>query len=77
MWYSELNSKGVEVCIQKGIQRVLKERKFWPSKKLRLEYPKQKCTHCVEKTKYKKCIKAKQCKSCKEKKEHSNPKCIS
>ena len=49
MWYSELNSEGVEICIQKGIQRVLEERNLGPSKGLRLECPKPKCNRCVEK----------------------------
>ena len=77
MWYSELNSEGVEIRIQKSIQRVLEERNLWPSKRLKLECPKPKCNCYVEKTKCKECVKAKQCKSYKKKKEHSNPKCTS
>ena len=77
MWYSELNSKGVEIHIQKGIRWVLEERNLWPSKGLKLECPKPKCNCYFEKTKCKECIKAKRYESCKEKKEHNNPKCTS
>ena len=59
MWYSELNSKGVEIRIQKGIQQVLEKRNLWPSKGLKLKCPKPKCNCCVEKRKCKECVKAK------------------
>ena len=77
MWYSELNSERVEIHIQKSIQYVLEEQNLWISKELKLEYFKPKCTCYVEKIKCKEYVKAKQCKSCKDKKKHSNPKCIS
>lgn len=77
MWYFELNSEGVEIHIQKDIQRVLEKQNLWPFKQLKLEYAKPKYNHCIEKTKYKEYVKPKQCKSCKEKKENSNPRYIS
>lgn len=76
MWYFELNSEGIEICIQKSIQQVLEEQNLWPSKRLRLECLKPKYSGYIKKTKCKECIKAKQYKSYKEKKEHSNLKCI-
>ena len=39
MWYSKLNSEGVEIRIQKDIQRVLEEKNLWLSQRLKLECP--------------------------------------
>ncbi len=76
MWYTEPNETGEVIRVQKGIQRILKERELWPQEGLRLECPTPKCGACTEMVKCKDCVKAKRCEPCKEKRVHSSPKCI-
>jgi hypothetical protein len=58
--------------VQKGIQRVLKERGLWPSTGLNLECSKSKCGPCQEAVNCKVCTRGTRCDSCKEKKVHSS-----
>ena len=76
MWYScQDPATGALIQVQKGIQRVLKERKLWPRSELNLEYPKPKCATCQDIVTCKKCIKGTKYNSCKEKKVYSSNKC--
>ena len=61
--------------IQKGIQRVLEERRLWPEQGLNLECPKQKCFNCQVMADCRTCIKRQRCDSCKEPKQHSSAHC--
>ena len=56
---------------QKGIQKVLAERNFWPTKGLKLTCPSPKCLDCQTAAECKLCIKGIRCESCKSPKEHS------
>ena len=74
MFYNKANpSTGTVIQVPKGIQRVLEERKLWPSNGLLLECPKQRCSKepCQNSLKCKVCVKGSRCQSCKEKKVHS------
>lgn len=66
-------STGIIARVPKGIQRVLEERKLWPSNGMILECPRKKCSkeRCQNLLKCKGCIKGSRCESCKEKKVHS------
>lgn len=66
-------STGIFTRVPKGIQRVLEERKLWPSKGLLLECPKKKCSkeRCQNLLTCKTCVKGSRCESCKKKKVHS------
>ena len=59
--------------LHKGIQKVLEERKLWPSKGMLLECPRQRCSKepCQNSLRCKACIKGSRCQSCREKKVHS------
>jgi hypothetical protein len=59
--------------IPKGIQKVLEERKLWPSEKeLVLECPKPRCEECQGRQNCKDCKKGTRCESCRQKKVHSS-----
>ena len=57
--------------IQKGIQKVLEERGFWPTKGLKLECTKSKCFNCQVVADCKICIKSYKYDPCKIPKQHS------
>jgi hypothetical protein len=74
MFYNKANpSTRTVIQVPKGIQRVLEERKLWPSNGLLLECPKQRCSKepCQNSLKCKVCVKGSRCQSCREKKVHS------
>ena len=50
---------------QKGIQKVLEERRLWPAKGLNLSCPKSKCFKCQVTADYKTYVKGYKCKTCK------------
>jgi len=76
MWYFQQDpTRGSQVRVQKGIQRVLEERGLWPSGGLRLDCRKPKCLRCQDIATCKVCIKGKMCDSCKTEKVHTNSKC--
>lgn len=54
---------------------MLEERKFWPQRGLKLEYPKPKCFNCEVMANCKDCIKGHRCDTCKAPKNHSSSNC--
>jgi len=79
MWIWEpdpLGGPGAMKKVQKGIEKVLKERGLWPGNGLLLECSKPKCDSCQEMVDCRMCTKGTRCDSCKERKQHSG-KCSS
>ena len=62
---------GTIIQVPKGIQRVLEERKLWPSGGMQLQCSKKRCGRCQDMLKCKACIKGMKCESCREPKVHS------
>ena len=56
--------------VQKGVQRILKERQLWPIRGLNLECPKPKCFNCQVAADCKTCIKGHKCNLCKASRNH-------
>jgi hypothetical protein len=59
--------------VPKGIQKILEERKLWPSGDLRLECDPPRCDECQKRQNCKDCTKGTRCDSCRQKKAHSSP----
>jgi hypothetical protein len=68
MWFTKM---GNPVRIQKGVERVLRERGLWPAGGLNLECSKPKCHGCKSISTCQVCIKGVTCDSCKQEKIHS------
>lgn len=77
MYYIEEDpATGLVQKIPKGIQRVLEERKLWPSAGLLLECPKPRCKECASAlASCRDCIKGTKCESCRQDKVHSSQNC--
>jgi hypothetical protein len=76
IYIKEDPATGLVYKVPKGIQRVLEERKLWPSAGLLLECPKPRCDDCASAlANCKDCIKCTRCESCKQEKVHSSQNC--